>query len=206
MICDFNLIKKLKEKTGAGFQDCQKVLNETKGNLEKAEEILRKKGQKIIVSKIQRETKSGLIGVYLHSNEKIAAMVELTCETDFVARNQEFKELAHDLAMQIAATNPLYLKPDDIPEEILKKEKEIYRAEMSRPSSGSASGGKKEKRPAKILEKIIGGKLEKFYETVCLIKQPFIKNPSIKIDDLIKNKITKLKENIQIRKFIRFEI
>ncbi|MCX7778886.1 MAG: elongation factor Ts [Patescibacteria group bacterium] len=192
---EFNLIKQLKEKTGAGFQDCQRALAETKGDLVKAEEVLRKRGQKIIASKTNRLTKSGIIGVYLHSNEKIAALVELTCETDFVARNKEFKELAHDLAMQVAATNPLYLRPEDIPHEIVEKEKEIYQAELAR-----------EKKPTKILEKIIEGKLEKFYETVCLLNQPFIKDEKIKIVDLIKNKIAKLRENIQIKRFIRFEI
>ncbi len=192
---NIELIKKLREKTGAGFVDCQKALEEAKGDLEKAIEILRKKGKKIVETKSNRETKAGVIGFYIHSNEKIAALVELHCETDFVARNQEFKDLAHDLAMQVAATNPLYLKPEDIPEEVLEKEKEIYRKEMAQ-----------EKKPPHIIEKIIEGKLEKFYENVCLLKQPFIKDQNIKIEDLIQSKITKLRENIQVKRFIRFEI
>lgn len=195
MISDYNLVKKLREKTGAGMVNCQKALEETNGNLEKAEEILRKKGQKIAAAKSERITKAGLIGVYLHSNEKIAAMVEVSCETDFVARNKEFKELAHDLAMQVAAANPSYLKPEDVPKEVLEKEKEIYREEMA-----------KEKKPPQILEKIIAGKLEKFFENICLLKQPFIKDQNIKIEDLIKSKIAKLGENIQVKRFIRFEI
>ncbi|MFN3301685.1 MAG: translation elongation factor Ts [Patescibacteria group bacterium] len=192
---NIDLIKKLRERTGAGILDCQKALSETKGDLEKAEEILRKKGQKIVASKSQRETKAGIIGVYLHNNERVAALVELACETDFVAKNKEFKELAHDLAMQIVAMNPLYIKPEDIPQEILEKEKEIYREEMA-----------KEKKPANILEKIIEGKLEKFYQTVCLLKQPFIKDQNIRIEDLIKTKIARLGENIQVKRFIRFEM
>ncbi len=192
---NLDLIKKLREKTGAGVLSCQKALEESKGDFEKAEEILRKKGEKIAAVKSERTTKAGVIGVYLHSNERIAAMVELYCETDFVARNKEFKELAHDLAMQVAATNPSYLKPEDIPKEILEKEKEFYLEEMA-----------KEKKPPQILEKIIAGKLEKFFENVCLLKQSFIKDQNIKIEDLIKNKIARLGENIQIRRFIRFEI
>jgi elongation factor Ts len=192
---DVNLIKQLREKTGAGFQDCQKALEESCGNLEKAIEILRKKGQKIVEARAERQTKAGVIGVYLHNDEKIAALVELTCETDFVARNKEFKDLAHDLAMQVVAMNPLYLAPEDIPEEDLEKEKEIYRQEL-----------KKENKPSNVIEKIIQGKLEKFYETVCLLKQPFIKDQALKIEDLIKSKIAKIGENIQVRKFIRFQI
>jgi len=176
MISDYELIKKLREKTGASLLDCQKVLAETRNDIKKALEILRKKGQKIVAAKIDRLTKAGVIGFYLHSNEKIAALVELSCETDFVARNQEFKELAHDLAMQVAAMNPLYLKPEDIPKEVLKK------------------------------EEIIEGKLEKFYEITCLLKQSFIKDQNIKVEDLLKSKIAKLRENIQIRRFVRFEI
>jgi len=205
MTNNYALLKKLREKTGAGFQDCQKVLAETNGDLVKAEEILRKKGQKIVAVKSARQTKAGLIGVYLHSNEKIAALVELGCETDFVARHSEFKELAHDLAMQVAAMNPLYLKPEDVPPDILEKEKEIYREELS-AKGGSASGVKKEKKPAKILERIIEGKLEKNYETTCLLRQSFIKDQNLKIEDLIKSKIARLGENIKIRRFVRFEI
>lgn len=201
---DLNLIKKLREKTGAGFQNCQKVLEETKGDLEKAEEILRKKGQKIVASKSQRTTKAGILGVYLHSNEKIAVIVEVNCETDFVARNSEFKELAHDLAMQVAATKPLYLKPEDVPDDVLGKEKEIYRAEIS--AKGGSLGGKDDKKPAPIIEKIIQGKLEKFYQANCLMRQPFIKDDKITIEDLVKAKIAKLGENIQVKKFIRFEM
>lgn len=201
---DLLLVKQLREKIGASVLDCQKALEETKGDLSKAEEILRKKGQKIVASKSQRTTKAGILGVYLHSNEKIAAIVEVNCETDFVARNSEFKELAHDLAMQVAATNPSYLKPEDVPVEVLEKEKEIYRAEIK--SSFAKATEDKKKKPAPIIEKIIQGKLEKFYQANCLMKQSFIKDDKITIEDLVKAKIAKLGENIQVKRFIRFEV
>jgi len=192
---DLALVKKLREKTGAGFQDCQRALEEANNCFETAIEILRKRGQKIAADKSERITKNGVIGVYLHSNERVAAMVELACETDFVARNKEFKELAHNLAMQIVAMKPSYIKPEDIPQEVLDKEKEIYQGEVA-----------KEKKPPQVLEKIIAGKLEKFYENVCLLKQLFIKDQNVKIEDLIKAKIAKLGENIQVKRFVRYEI
>jgi len=195
MDMDLVLIKKLREKTGAGFQDCQRALEEANNCFETAIEILRKRGQKIAADKSERITKNGVIGVYLHSNERVAAMVELACETDFVARNKEFKELAHNLAMQIVAMKPSYIKPEDIPQEVLDKEKEIYQGEVA-----------KEKKPPQVLEKIIAGKLEKFYENVCLLKQLFIKDQNVKIEDLIKAKIAKLGENIQVKRFVRYEI
>lgn len=195
MISDLNLIKQLRERTGAGMMDCKEALEESRGDFAKAEEILRKKGQKIVASKSQRVIKAGTIGTYLHSNEKIAALVEVGCETDFVSRNAEFKELAHDLAMQVAATNPSYLGPEDVPAAVLEKEKEIYRTEVQNS-----------KKPAQIIEKIIEGKLEKFYQANCLMKQSFIKDEKITIEDLVKAKIAKLGENIQVRRFIRFEI
>jgi len=192
---DIKLVKQLREKTGASVLECQKVLEETTGDLIKAEESLRKKGQKIVDKRAGRETKAGIIGIYLHSNEKVAAMVELTCETDFVARNNEFKELAHDLAMQVVATSPLYLSPEEVPAEIIEKEKEIYQVEL-----------KKEKKPVAVIEKIIEGKLNKYFENNCLSKQKFIKDDQLTIEDLIKLKIAKIGENIQIRRFVKLEI
>lgn len=192
------LIKQLREETGAGVADCQKALQESGGDFDKAVEILRRKGERVAFAKQSRVMKEGILEAYIHSNKKIGAMVELTCETDFVARNQEFRQLAHDLAMQVAATNPQWLKPEDIPNEILEKEKKIYQEEIS------ARSGKD--KPAAVKEKIIEGKLNKFYSEVCLIKQPFIKDDKITIERLIVEKIAKLGENIKIQRFVRFSI
>lgn len=192
------LIKQLREKTGAGVVDCQKALQESGGNFDKAVEILRRKGERVAFAKQVRVMKEGVVDAYIHSNKKIGAMVELTCETDFVARNQEFRQLAHDLAMQVAATNPQWLKPGDVPNEILEKEKKIYQEEIP------ARGGKD--KPAAIKEKIIEGKLNKFYSEVCLIKQPFIKDDKITVEQLIVGKVAKLGENIQIKNFVRFSL
>jgi elongation factor Ts len=192
---DIKLVKQLREKTGASMIECQKAVDEAKGDLVKAEEILRKKGQKIVDKKAGRETKFGIIGVYLHSNEKVTGLVSISCETDFVARNAEFKELAHDLAMQVVAAHPTYLTPEDIPTEILAKEKEIYSAEL-----------KKEKKPEAMINKILEGKLAKFFEEQCLMKQKFIKDDKSTVEDLVKAKIAKLGENIKVKKFFKFEI
>lgn len=190
-----NLIKQLREKTGAGVLDCQKVLKEVGGDFNKAVEILRKRGQKVALNKQERVMKDGIIDAYIHSNKKLGVLVEVTCETDFVARNQEFREFVHDLAMQIAAANPSWISPEDVPTEILEKEKEIYRDEL-----------KHEKKPAHILDKIIEGRLQKFYAETCLLKQPFIKNDKITIEDLLKEKIAKIGENIKIQRFVRFTL
>jgi elongation factor Ts len=192
---DLKLVKQLREKTGASMIECQKAVEEANGDLVKAEEILRKKGQKIVDKKVGRITNSGIIGVYLHSNEKVAGLVEVDCETDFVARNQEFKDLAHDLAMQVVAAYPNYLTPEEVPNDILEKEKEIYAEEL-----------KKEKKPEAVLNKILEGKLSKFFEVQCLMKQRFIKDDKLTIEELVKAKIAKIGENIKVKKFIRFEI
>lgn len=190
-----NIIKQLRQQTGVGISDCKKALDEAKGNITKAIEILRKKGEKIIVSKQNREIKHGLIEAYIHSGGKIGALIELGCETDFVARNEKFKALAHDLVMQIAATSPLYLAPEDIPKEIIEKEREIIKEEF-----------KNKKMKEEIMEKIIKGKLEKYYQEVCLLKQPFIKDDKIKIEDLISKEVVKLGENIKIVRFARYSL
>jgi len=195
MISDIKLVKQLREKTGASMIECQKAVEEANRDLVKAEEILRKKGQKIVDKKAGRETKFGIVGVYLHSNEKVAGLVGISCETDFVARNAEFKELAHDLAMQVVAIHPTYLAPEDVPAEILAKEKEIYTAEL-----------KKEKKPEAMMNKILEGKLAKFFEEQCLMKQKFIKDDKLTVEDLVKAKIAKLGENIKVKKFFKFEI
>lgn len=192
---DIKLVKQLREKTGVSMIECQRAIEEANGDLVKAEELLRKKGQKIVDKKVGRATNAGIIGVYLHSNEKVAGLVEINCETDFVARNAEFKELAHDIAMQIVAAYPNYLTPEDVPVDILDKEKEIYAEEL-----------KKEKKPEAVVNKILEGKLAKFFEAQCLMKQRFIKDDKLTIEDLVKAKIAKLGENMKVKKFVRFEI
>ena len=192
---DQSLIKEVRELTGAGVLDIKKALEETDNDKAKAIEILRKKGQKVVAEKSTRSAKEGIVGVYLHSNNKLVATVALKCETDFVARNEEFKTLAHDLAMHIAAVNPQWLSPQDIPADIFSREKEIYSADESIRN-----------KPVAIREKIIEGKLEKFYNETCLLKQVFIKDESLTIEQLIKNYIAKLRENIIIEKFIRFTL
>jgi len=189
-------IIKLREQTGAGMLDCKKALDEAGGDLEKAAEILRKKGQaKAAKKSAERETKEGIVHAYIHANGKVGAMVELLCETDFVAKNEVFQELAHEIAMQIAATEPLYLKSEDVPEEVVEKEKSIIKEEMA-----------DESKPADVLDKIIEGKMAKYYEDVCLLNQPYIKDEDMTIGDLINNKIASLGEKIEIGNFCRFAI
>jgi len=191
---DIKQVKQLREMTGAGLQDCQQALAEAKGDLDKAQEILRKKGQKIAAKKEIRSTKEGIVEPYLHANKKLGVMVLLECETDFVASSDDFQELAHHIAMQVAAMNPRWIKPEDVPAEVVNKEKEIYREEIDKG------------KPAKIQEKIIQGKLDKFYQEVCLLKQPFIKDDQLTIEQLIKEKIAKLGENIQVGDFARLSL
>ena len=191
---DSKIIKQLRQTTGAGILECQKVLKQAKGDIDKAVEILRKKGQKLVKSKQSREVKEGVVEAYIHSDHKIGVLVELVCETDFVARNKEFKELAHDLAMQVAAVNPQWIKPEDIPQQVLGKEREIARENL--PKS----------KPSQVKERIVEGKLKKFYTETCLLEQTFIKDEKITIKELIQEKITKLGENIQVKRFIRFAL
>ena len=189
---DSKKLKQLREISGAGVLDCQKALKESRGDLDRAMELLRKKGQKIAQTKESRSTNEGIIESYIHSNKKIGVLVQLVCETDFVARGEEFKQLAHDLAMQVAATNPLWISPEDIPLDTLEKEKEIYSQDLD-------SG-----KPQNIREQIINGKLQKFYSETCLLNQRFIKDETITIKELIQNKIARLGENISVKRFIRF--
>ncbi len=189
-------IVKLREITGAGMMDCKKALDEAGDNLEKAIEILRKKGAiKAAKKQSERQTKEGVVHAYVHSGNKVGVLIELLCETDFVARNQEFGELAHDLAMQIAATNPLHIRPEDVPAEVVEKEKSIYLEEISG-----------QEKPPAVVEKIINGKLEKYFEDVCLLKQPFIKDEDITVEELINQKIAKIGEKIEVGRFVRFAI
>lgn len=188
-------IKKLREQTGAGIMQIKNALKQAKGDQEKVIQILRQQGQKLAREKQTREVKAGLVEAYVHSDGRVAALVALGCETDFVARNQEFKELAHNLAMQVVATDPKYLNPEEIPESILAKESEIYRQQVIN-----------EGKPKKIVESIISGKLKKYFAEVCLLKQPFIKDDKITIEQLLAEKINKLKEKVIILKFFRLQL
>lgn len=188
-------IKKLREKTGAGVVDVKKALSEAEGDEIKAIEILRKKGQDKALKKSDREAKEGVIGIYIHSNSKVGAMVKLFCETDFVAKNAEFQELAKDIAMHITALNPKFLKPEDIPDDLVAKEKEIWTEQL-----------KAEKKPENVMEKIMEGKEKKFREESALLSQPFVKNPDINVGELVAEKIGKIGENIQVGEFVRYEL
>jgi len=193
-----DMIRQLREKTGAGMMDCKAALKEASGNAEKALEILRKKGLAKAQQKSSRMTKEGLIQSYVHTNHKIGVLVEVNCETDFVARNDEFKAFAKDMAMQVAAVHPLYVKKEDVPGSVIDKEKEIIKAQISQP-------GEKEK-PQHVMDKIVLGKLEKYYEEVCLLEQPFIKDQNVKVRDLLIQLIAKTGENISIRRFVRYQL
>lgn len=187
------MVKELREKTGAGMMECKKALESSGGDFNKAIEYLRQKGLATAQKKAGRSASEGIIASYIHM-DKIGVLLELNCETDFVARNEEFRQLAKDIAMHIAAANPQYVSKEQIPQEVIEKEKEIYRAQIT--------GNK----PPQVIEKIIEGKLEKFYEEMCLLNQPFVKEPERKIQDLITEKIAKFGENIVVRRFVRFQV
>jgi len=195
MKIDTKLIQQLREETGAGIMDAKKALEETNGDIDQATDLMKKKGQKVAAKKQDRATKEGVIGSYMHTNNKVAAMVALACESDFVANTDDFKELAHDLAMQVAANNPTYILPDEVPEEIVNKEKEIFQEQL-----------KTENKPEKIWDNIIKGKLEKYYSEVCFIKQVYIKDDKVTIEQLIQDKILKLGENIQIKEIKKISL
>ncbi len=189
------MVKQLREATGAGILDCKKALQEADGDMERAVEILREWGIAKAAKKVGREAREGIIGYYVHMGGKMAAIVEVNCETDFVARTPEFQQLAKDLAMQVVAARPRYVSREDVPEEVLEKEKSILRAQL-------ADSGK----PPQIVERIIEGKLNKWFEEVCLLEQPFIRDEDKTVGDLIKEHIAKLGENIVVRRFARFEV
>lgn len=188
-------IKKLREQTKAPMMDCKKALEENGGDFDKAVEWLKKKGALLVAKKADRDASEGVIVSYVHSNNKIGVLLELNCETDFVARNKEFKELAQEIAMQVAASNPQYVRPEDVPEKELANEKEVIK-EMF----------KKEKKPQAVLDKIAEGKLNKFKEEISLTKQPLVKNPEMTVEGLISEKTMKLGEKMEIRRFVRYEI
>lgn len=193
MSVDAKMVQQLREQTGAGMMDAKRALEENGGDLTVATEVLRKQGLVKAAKKLDRTTGEGLIHAYIHSNGKIGAMVQVLCETDFVARTEQFQEFAHDIAMQVAATSPLYISPEDVPEDVVAKEREIAKEEIV---------GK----PAEVIEKIVEGKMGKYFADVCLLKQPFIKDEDIMIEEHVKNTIAKLGENIQISRFERFAL
>ena len=192
---DAKQVKELREKSGAPMGDCLKALQESKGDMEQAFVILRKRGMASAQKKASRSTNEGAVGTYIHAGGKIGVLVELNCESDFVARTEDFQELLKDIAMHIAATDPRYVRKEDVTAEDMEREKEIYRAQ-------AAATGK----PAPVVEKIVEGKMSKFYEEVCLLDQPFIKEQSISISQLIAQKVAKLGENITVRRFARFKV
>jgi len=189
------MVKELRQATGAGVLDCRKALEAADGDFDKAVTMLREKGLAAAAKKASREAKEGLIGHYVHPGAKMASIIEVNCETDFVARTPEFQELVKDLAMQVVASRPRWLKPEDVPAEVIEQEKAIYRKQLE-----------EEGKPEHIMDRIIEGKLKKFYDENCLLEQAFIKDPDIKIKDMVTNAIARLGENIRIRRFARFEV
>ena len=189
------MVKELRDKTGAPMMDCRSALAEAKGNLEEAIVVLRKKGMASAAKKASRTASEGAVGTYIHAGGKIGVLIEINCESDFVARTEDFQDLLKDIAMHIAATDPRYIRKEDVTAADMEREKEIYRAQ-------AAQTGK----PAPVVEKIVEGKMSKFYEEVCLLEQPFIKEQTVTIGQLVAQKIGKLGENIQVRRFARFKV
>jgi len=188
-------VKELREKTGAGIMDCKKALAESGGDLEKAVDYLRKKGLAAAAKKAGRVAGEGWVGSYIHAGGKIGVLLELNCETDFVARTAEFQNLLKELAMQIAAANPHYIRPEEVPPGVIEREREIYRRQ-------ALDSGK----PEKVVEKIVDGKMERFYSEVCLLEQAFIKDQDRKVGDLVREVVARLGENIQVRRFTRYHV
>jgi elongation factor Ts len=190
-----DMVKELRQRTGIGMMECKKALEESGADMEKAIALLRKKGYARAKDKMSRETSEGLVGSYIHTNNKIGVLVEINCETDFVARNAEFQDMVKNIAMHIAAARPKYLATENIPAPVLEEEKAVIREQL-----------KDQKKPPEIIEKIVQGKLGKFYEEVCLLDQPFIKDDKVTIRQFIQSHVAKLGENIKINRFARFEI
>jgi elongation factor Ts len=189
------MVKELRVKTGAGMMDCKEALTASGGDFEKAIDYLRKKGMSAATKRSSKAAKDGVVASYIHMGGKIGVMVEVNCETDFVAKTDDFQRFAKDLTMHIAAANPLFVRPDEIPEKVIEREKEIFRSQALA-----------EKKPEKIWEKIIEGKLKKYYEDVCLVNQKFIRDTDISIETLVNNMIAKTGENVVIRRFVRYQL
>ncbi len=188
------MVKELREKTGVGMMDCKKALQESDGNIEKAVEVLREKGLAKAAKRSGRIAAEGIVDSYIHGG-RIGVLVEVNSETDFVAKNDEFKKFVKDIAMQVAASNPQYIKKEDVPKDVIEKEKEILKVQAIN-----------EGKPENIAEKMVEGRLKKFYKEVCLLEQPYIRDPEISVNDLLNQKIAKIGENITIRRFARFEV
>ena len=195
MAIDASLVKQLRDKTGAGFMDCKKALMECEGDFEKSVDHLRAKGLALAARKAEREASEGLVGAYIHGGNKIGVLLEVNCETDFVARTDEFQALVKDLSMQVAAASPRYVRREDVDEEELEREKAIYRQQASELN-----------KPEPVLEKIVAGKMERFYEEACLMEQAFIKEPARRVKDLIQDSVARLGENIRVRRFVRYSV
>src|SRR2546430_4041394 len=191
MQIDPKIVKELRDRTNAGMMDCKRALTEANGDLAKAEVILRTKGIASASKKASRVTREGIVASYIHLQGKVGVLVEVNCETDFVAKNENFRAFVKDITLHIAAAHPLYVSRDDVPGKLVEAEREIYKAQVKA-------------KPANVTEKIVDGKLDKFYSTVCLLEQGFIKNPDVAIKDLLNGKITELGENIVIRRFTRY--
>lgn len=188
-------VKELRERTGAGMMDCKKALTETKGDLEEAIVYLREHGLAVAAKKVGRATKDGRIEAYIHAGAKLGVLIEINCETDFVAKTDDYQELCRELAMQVAASNPSYVDRESVPQERIEAEKEILETQA-----------KNEGKPEKVIDKIISGRLEKFYQEICLLEQPYIREPDRTVKDLVNEYIAKLGENIVVRRFCRFQL
>jgi elongation factor Ts len=189
------MVKQLRQATGAGVLDCRNALAECAGDFDKAAELLRRKGLAAAEKKASRAANQGIIGHYVHTGAKVAALVELNCESDFVAMNQGFVELAHDLAMQVVASQPRWVRPEDVPADVLAVERDLYRQQ-------ALAEGKNEK----VIERIVEGRLDKFYTQYCLLRQPYIRDQDVSIEDLLKQKISEFGENIVVRRFVRMAV
>ncbi|MDA8344067.1 MAG: translation elongation factor Ts [Thermaerobacter sp.] len=189
------IVKELRTKTGAGMMDCKRALTEAGGSIERAVELLRERGLSQAAKKAGREASEGLVETYVHANGRIGVLLEVNCETDFVARNQEFRSVVHEIALQVAAARPRYVRREEVPEDLVAAERRIYEAQ-------AANEGK----PEKIAERIVQGRLEKFYQETCLLEQVYIKDDKKRVQDLVTEMIAKLGENIQVRRFARFEV
>lgn len=187
------MVKELRDKSGAGIMDCKEALTASNGSMEEAVDYLRKKGLQAAAKKSSRSTREGLVSSYIHAGGRLGVLVEINCETDFVARTDDFQELVRNVAMQIAASNPLYLSPEDVPEEVIAKERSILE-EQARQAG----------RPEQVIAKIVDGRVEKYFRDVCLLQQPFVKDANVTVGDLLKEKIAKVGENITVNRFARF--
>lgn len=195
MIITSQMVKELRDKTNAGMMDCKKALTDTEGNMEKAVDLLRQKGLAVAAKRAGRETKEGVVECYIHAGGKLGVMVEVGCETDFVAKTDDFKAFAKNIAMHVAAANPVAVNREEVPADVLQRETDIY------VNQAQESG-----KPAQIIEKIVGGKVEKYLAEICLLEQKYVKNPDLSIQDLLNELVAKMGENISIKKFARFQI